>query len=181
MTKVELLEKLKEFTEETVKDLMLKTAPQKDDKGKEYRAAEVFRARLPDSSAAKKKAPYILHQIVTSKDIFPPGKRSESVAVVRTIFCVYDSDEQEGGLALLNLMERLRIALLRQQVIGKQFKLDLEIGLESLVYPEPSAPYYLGETLSVWKLPVVEREVNHVEKGHGNFESHSIGTGRSRP
>ena len=33
---------------------------------------------------------------------------------------------------LLNLMERIRVALLRQVVIGEQFTLDLEAGLEVL-------------------------------------------------
>ena len=60
---------------------------------------------------------------------------------------------------LLNLMERLRIYLLKQVVIGGQFQLDLKAGLESLVYPDDTAPYYAGEMLSTWILPAVEREV----------------------
>lgn len=123
------------------------------------RAAEVYRTRLPDSTSAKKKAPYILHQIITGKDVQPSGEKEQSSATVRTIFCVYSSDEQEGGLMLLNLMERLRIALLEQVVIGKQFQLDLEAGLESLVYPEDTAPYFAGEMVSTWSLPAIERKV----------------------
>ena len=64
---------------------------------------------------------------------------------------------------LLNVMERLRIALLEQVVIGKQFRLDLKEGLESLAYPDDAssstAPYYLGEMVSQWKLPPVGRKV----------------------
>ena len=82
-----------------------------------------------------------------------------SRATIRTIFCVYHPDEQEGGLALLNLMERLRLSLLEQGVVGKQFILDKETGLESLVYTEDIAPYYAGEMISVWKLPPIERKV----------------------
>lgn len=40
--------------------------------------------------------------------------------MVRSIFAVYNDDEQEGGLMLLNLMERLRIRLLREVVIGRR-------------------------------------------------------------
>lgn len=55
---------------------------------------------------------------------------------MRSIFCVYCNDEQEGALHLLNLMERLRIRLLQDVVIGGQFELDLEAGIEVLIYPE---------------------------------------------
>lgn len=52
------------------------------------------------------------------------------------------------------------MALLRQVVIGEQFTLDLEAGLEVLVYPDDTAPYFVGEMISTWILPPVEREVN---------------------
>ena len=59
MTKVILLEQLKIFTEDATGDLLLPVARQKGDSGPPApRAAEVYRARLPDSTAAKKKAPY---------------------------------------------------------------------------------------------------------------------------
>ena len=75
MTKVVLLKQLKEFTEQRTKDLLLPVASQKDDKEPpEDRAADVYRARLPDSRAAKKKAPYILHQVITGKDAQPAGQ-----------------------------------------------------------------------------------------------------------
>ena len=60
---------------------------------------------------------------------------------------------------LLNLMERFRIKLLREVIIGDQFQLDLESGLESLIYPDDTAPFFAGEMVSVWKMPSVEREV----------------------
>ena len=162
MTKIVLLEQLKAFTEDVTKDLILPVAPQKEDKEPpKNRSADVYRTRLPDSRAAKKKAPYILHQVITSKDTQPPGQRMISRATIRTIFCVYHPDEQEGGLALLNLMERLRLSLLEQGVVGKQFILDKETGLESLVYTEDIAPYYAGEMISVWKLPPLERKVTY--------------------
>ena len=79
-------------------------------------------------------------------------------AVVRSIFCVYCNDEQEGALHLLNLMERLRIRLLQDVVIGGQFELDLEAGIEVLIYPENTAPYFAGEMSTTWKMPSVERK-----------------------
>lgn len=158
MSKVILLEELKAFSEAVTKDLRLPVAQQKGDPGPPPpKAPQVFRPRLPDSRAAAKKAPYILHQILTGKDIQPPGKRVDSTAVVRTVFCVYHPDEQEGGLALLNLMEQLRLSLLERPILDEQFRLDLEAGLEELVYPEDVAPYYAGEMITVWHLPPVAR------------------------
>lgn len=159
MNKVILLEKLSEFTERATKDIIMPTMPTKESPGPYSRAAEVHKMRLPDSSAAKKKAPYIIHQVITGKDAQPSGQREEAQAVVRSIFSVYNEDEQEGALMLLNLMERLRIELLKSVVIGKQFTLDLEVGIEILIVPDDTAPFYSGEMVSTWKLPNVEREV----------------------
>ncbi|MBR3767530.1 MAG: hypothetical protein IKL10_04730 [Clostridia bacterium] len=161
MNKVILLEQLKIFTEKSVKDIPLPVKPQENDYHSGYkRTAEVYLMRLPDSSSAKKKAPYIIHQIITGKDSRKPGSTGEAKTVVRSIFCVYSSDEQEGSLLLLGLMERLRIDLLKTEIIGKQFALDLEEGVETLVYPDDTAPFYAGEMITSWNIPTVEREVS---------------------
>lgn len=166
MTRVLLLEQLKAFTIAATRDLLLPLVPQEEELllPPRYGPPGVYRMRLPEFGAATRKAPYILHQAVTGKDVQKPGDRTpDSSAVVRTVFCVYCKDEEEGGLYLLNVMERLRIALLEQVVIGKQFRLDLKEGLESLAYPDDAssstAPYYLGEMVSQWKLPPVGRKV----------------------
>jgi len=160
MNKTVLLEQLKLFTEMAVKDLVLPVAMQKGDTEQQYRPAEVYKMRLPDSGAAKKKCPYIIHQVVTGNDVQQNGQTRDSNAVVRSVFCVYDADEQQGALSLLNLMERFRIALLKQTVIGKQFVLDLSAGMEQMIYPDDTAPYFCGEIVSRWRIPRVEREVS---------------------
>lgn len=161
MTKVVLLDRLKEETEQATCNLLMPVCQQKEDKEPPpNRAATVYRMRLPNSNASKKKAPYIIHQVVTSKDQKPAGAEDESHCMIRSVFCVYDPDnEEEGSMRLLNLMERVRIHLLQKVVIGDQFELDKETGLECLVYQEDTAPYFAGEMITVWKLPVIEREV----------------------
>lgn len=158
MSKVILLNELKTFTLGVTRDLIFPVAHQKaDSQPPPPKAVDVFCTRLPDSSSAKKKAPYILHQFINGKDIQPPGQQVDRTAVVRSIFCVYNLNEQEGGLALLTLMDRLNISLLERPIVGAQFLLDLEAGVETLAYPEPTAPYYSGEMITVWKLPPVRR------------------------
>lgn len=153
MTAVILLEQLKAFTEEATKDLIMPVKMQKGDTEQSYRVAEVHKMRLPDSGSATKKAPYIIHQVITGKDT------TESQTVIRSIFCVYNDNEEEGGLMLLNLIERVRIALLKAGTVGNQFTLDINAGVERLIYPDDTAPFYAGEMISTWKMPTVKREV----------------------
>lgn len=164
MDKVILLEELKSFTEEAVGDLLMPVRTQKadgkqDGAAEDMRAARVYLMRIPDSGAAYKKAPYILHQAITGRDAQPGGDYPQASAVVRSVFCVYCSDEEEGAMMLLNLMERLRVALLRAVIVGGQFELDLGAGVDMLVYPDDTAPYYIGEMATTWRMPAVKREV----------------------
>ena len=164
MDKVILLSQLKSFTEEAVGDLLMPVRTQKadgkqDGAAEDMRSANVYLMRIPDSGAAYKKAPYILHQAITGRDYQSERELPAASAVVRSVFCVYCSDEEEGAMMLLNLMERLRIALLRKVVIGDQFELDLGAGIDTLVYPDDTAPYFLGEMATTWHMPAVRREV----------------------
>ena len=159
MNRAIFLEKLKRFTLDATRDLLLPVRVQSAEETPSERPAEVHLMRLPDSEAAKKKAPYIIHQIITGKDVQKPGEQAACTTEIRSIFCVYCPDEEEGGMLLLNLMERLRIALLRQAVLDQLYQLDLEAGLEIILYPDDSAPYYAGEMASRWRLPGIEREV----------------------
>lgn len=161
MTRIALLERLRDFTKAATAELMMPVRMQKGDTEQQYRPTAVYLMRLPDGKSATKKAPYVLHQLITGKDQQSRGQNIEASAQVRSICCVYNDDEQEGGLMLLNLVERLRVALLKQVVIGGQFTLDLEVGLEVLIYPDDTAPYFVGEMISTWKLPAIEREVSY--------------------
>lgn len=161
MTRVSLLEALKVETEVATADLLMPVAMQKEDKEEpKDRAAKVYLMRVPSSSEAKKKVPYILHQFITGDDEQAAGKLDTSTAIIRSVFAVYNKDEEVGGLTLLNLMERLRIHLLKKVVIDGKFELDKELKVECLVYPDDTAPYYAGEMITRWKLPAVEREVS---------------------
>lgn len=158
-SRVDLLERLKEVTQDAIKDLILPVRIQREGEDQSYRSADVYLMRLPDSKSATKKAPYIIHQLITGRDMQEEGRRVTSTVQVRSIFCVYSDDEQEGGLMLLGLMERLRIKLLKQVVIGERYQLDLTQAAEVLIYPDDTAPYFAGEMVTTWKIPSIEREV----------------------
>ena len=183
MTRITLLEQMKEFSEALTNDLLLPVQMQEEDEEQPpNRAPTVYIPCLPELHAYAQTAPFSTHEIVTGKDkvVDDPhmGKRKISVTVVRSCFCVYHKNEQEGRLALLTLMERMRIGLQEAVVIGKQFKLDLEAGIETLVYPgNPNqtavSPFYLGEMITTWHLPIIERKVpygkNQVDYRGGGY------------
>lgn len=160
-SRVELLQTLKTFTENAVKDLLLPVRIQREGEKPPPRPASVYLMALPDFTSAEKKAPYIIHQLVTAREWQKPGETVKAAALVRSIFAVYNDDAQEGGLALLGIMERLRIPLEKSVIIGKRFVLDLDKGPESLIYPDNKPPYYVGEMITNWQIPAVEREYRH--------------------
>lgn len=171
-TKVGLLYALGDFTQQKVKNLLL-PAQLKDGEGGEEpprRPADVYLTRLPEMYVPTKRAPYILHQVLTGQDGLENITKGtgmsarmefQSRAVIRTVFCVYDLDGQRGGMELLNLMEELRVALLTCPTLGGMFELDIKEGIAQLVYEETeervTAPYYIGDMVTVWKLPPVQR------------------------
>jgi hypothetical protein len=169
------LDEFKLFSEKATADLILPVQRDKMDKeAPSPRAPEAHIMALADFRSCKKKAPYMIHQIFTAKDQWQdaqPGQKAGivSMATVRSIFAVYHENSQEGQLALLEMFERVRIALLRQGVIGKQFRLDIRAGIEYLVYLDNIYPFYAGEMVTVWKLPPVEREVLYGKQGYSNI------------
>lgn len=181
MTRITLLEELKKFTEIACKDLLqpyqrenrkkVKNSEtgemEKVCEGAEIQPVKVFLHCFSDTKTLRT-APCILHKIVTGKDFINEINKHRqfcSIAVVRTGFCAY-GENGEGGELLLNMMERLRVALLKEQRLAHgQFMLDIENGLETLVYTETdkAKPYALGEMVSVWYIPPITRELTQIQ------------------
>ena len=151
-----LLDALKAYLENIVKVFELPTAVQKNDVVQIFRAPEVHKMRLPNSSAVQKYVPYIIVQAVSGKYDQPTGMRSNSLINVRLICCTYSVDEEEGSIMLMNIVDAIILRLLKDGVIAKKYK----IATEYVVYPEDTAPYYAGEIVFSVMLSPIEREVN---------------------
>lgn len=173
MTPNELLNELKRFIEEQTKDIILSVRPVNnkvfpEPSGKKKtdnadnepltRAAEVHLMRLPNKDAETNQIPYILLQLLTGIDEQEQGKEPDSVCKIRIVFATYSEDASAGSMDLLNVITRIRVALLKQGVIGKQF--TIRKPLEYAVYPDETGPYYFGEMLTIWGIPTIKREVN---------------------
>ena len=159
MSKYDLLRDVKAWLETITADREYVEDVQKGDEKVVKRSPEIHRMRLPNSSHAKKYAPYIIVQLINWITSQPDGLRSEAKATVRLIFCVQNENEEEGALDLLNLMEAVERELLKDPFYGKSFTLDREAGLEAIIYPDDTRPYYAGEIVGTFVLPETERNV----------------------
>lgn len=158
MTPTRLLECFQRFAIEQTKDMLLQVKTKLDDK-KECRPPEVHLMRLPERSAYLTKAPYIILQLLDGKDDQQTQEQPENLCHVQVVICIYSEDASEGALQVLGVIERLRLPLLRQRVLGKQF--SLQMPMEYQIYPdsEEPSPYFLGVMTTIWELPKIEREV----------------------
>lgn len=160
MTPLELLDALKAFIEENTKDILLPVRVDRKSGEAKERPAEVYKMRLPTKDAETKRIPYVLLQYIKSTDTQTAGEPPESSCMVRIVAATYSEDGEEGALCVLNLLTRIRIAFLRDGVIAEHFMLKPPI--EMIVYPDSTPPYYLGEMMTEWRMPIVESEVQKV-------------------
>jgi hypothetical protein len=170
MTPIVLLERLKEFIQANTEDIILAVRPVKNKTlptaprpqggaaaEVTERAAEVHLMRLPDKDAEENRIPYIVLQFITGTDAQEPGKQEDSESKVRIIIATYSDNDSEGAMDVLNLITRIRNALLKAGEIGRQFLLRKP--LEYLVYPDDTSPYFFGELMTIWEMPTIKREV----------------------
>ena len=156
MTPLDLLDEMKVYVEWEIKDLVLPTRVDRKSGKTPERPAEVHTMALPNKKAETERIPYVLLQFLTSKDQQEPGEMPESSCKIRIVCATYSEDKAEGSLCLLNLLTRIRLAFLRDGSIQDRYLLKMP--LEMIIYPDNTAPYYLGEIMSEWTLPPIKTE-----------------------
>ena len=157
-SRVGLLRALKLRQADAWSDLLMPTKPQKT-VASTLRVPEIYTGRMPDRKSETEKAPYVLNTVVNSVFKQEPGQLPVSAVTIRSTFCVYNDDGEEGALMLLNMMERLRISLLREPILENVYEMILDgDGLQDLVYPDDTAPFYMADMITEWKIPPVKRE-----------------------
>lgn len=161
MNRVMLLEALKVRQTEDLKDLLMPAVPTKKNPTPGIRPVEIFQGKTPDKNSETEKAPYIVNAILNSTFYRNPGEEPTSLVTVRSTLCVYNKDNEEGAMMLLNLLERLRISYTMNPILDKTFQclFDKENPIQDLVYPDETMPFFMADQVTVWSLPPVEREV----------------------
>lgn len=161
MTPVFLMDELKTFIEEKTADIILPVRTRTGSNEDKERAAKVYKMGLPKKDDAQQQVPYILLKFLTGVDDKAAGEPEESSCKIRIIFAAYSEDGQDGPLALLNLMLRVRSELKKAGAVGGgQFVLELP--LEYIVYQDTTPPYYMGEIMTNWSIPTIQRDLGDV-------------------
>lgn len=161
MTPVFLLEELQKFISSKTSDIILPVRTRTGSNEEKERVAAVYKMGLPEADDVQQKVPYILLKFLTGTDDKKAGEPEEDSCKVRIIFAMYSEDGQDGPLALLNLILRVRSELKKAGTIGGgQFALELP--LEYIVYQDTTPPYYMGEMVTNWSMPVTQRDVAEI-------------------
>lgn len=160
MTPLDLLDAMKAFVEKETKDLFLPVRVDRKSGEHKERPPEVYTMRLPDKEAETKRIPYVLLQYIKSNDTQESGEHPECVCMVRIVAATYSEDAEEGARCVLNLLTRIKIAFMRDGMIADRY--TLRPPLETIVYPDSTRPYYLGEMMTNWSMPIIESEVNFI-------------------
>lgn len=160
MTPAILLDNLEEFIREKTKDIKLQVRVRSESKEDKVRAAEVYKMRLPNKDAQTQRIPYILIQLLDGKDDKEEREPEEATCQVRIVVATYSEDGSVGAMDALNVLLRIRSELKKVGIIGGTFCLQLP--LEYIIYPDSPQPYYFGEMITNWSLPVIKREVESI-------------------
>jgi hypothetical protein len=157
MTPIILLDDLQKFIAENTEDILLECRVRTGTPTEKERAAKVYKMGLPQKDDTQQQIPYILLKVVTGADEKEANQPKSSEVKVRIIIVTYSPDGEQGPLALLNLIMRIRERLEKQHIIGGRF--CLQYPLEYIIYQDTEPPYYLGEIMTNWTIPTIEREV----------------------
>lgn len=159
MTAAMLLRALCDF----LRELLAEYAAAKGDGG-QFTAPRVFEWYLPfknPKAPEKIDFPYVVARIVSGEDSQDPNVGS--TVQVHLSFGVYDESERvdgflrpSGAYDLINLMEHVRIGLLRQLVIDNRFR--IEKPYKWSIPEEQPYPLWVGEATTSWTVQIVTEQ-----------------------
>lgn len=159
MTVINLLEALKDELENITKDLMLEVKTKKGEE-KAIKNPVVYIGQLPNKTDTTQYVPYILIKALTGEDAQVAGQMPSSECKTRIIVVTYSENSSVGYIDVLNVIDRIRIRLLKERIIAGQY--DLQLPLDYIVYEDDLGPYTIGEMIVNWDMPTIQREVKEL-------------------
>lgn len=158
MTLENLLDDLKAFLQEDLKEIRLPVNP-KSNEDTAPRAFTVYKMGLPEPEDWEGRIPYIILQMLNGTD-----SEKENTVKVRILITLFNRDREEGRMTLLHVVQKLRLDLQRKGVIGRRFVLQQPF--EYLFYTDDTGPYHLAEIMTVFSVPPIERDVFGLHNGY---------------
>ncbi|CDN41456.1 hypothetical protein [Paenibacillus sp. P22] len=99
--------------------------------------------------------PYIVMRATSGTD-----EGDSSMVKVVLVFGVKDNEDGKGIMTLSNLMEKVRISLLRTRLLESRFALQEPYQWE--IFDEQPQPIYEGIATTTWMLPTIRQEVPYL-------------------
>ncbi|MDP5277145.1 hypothetical protein [Chengkuizengella axinellae] len=149
MTPALLIQSLCKFLEGVVENYTLESNI------KTLKTPQIVDGFLPPKKGNQPEAefPYIIVRLVEGED-----EKEESTTTIKMLFGTYSEDVQ-GFHDVLNLMEKVRQALLKKRTIDNKFRMELPYKWE--VPEEQPHPEWFGMSISKWIIPkVLEENMN---------------------
>ena len=137
------------------------------------RPPKVFLMNTPDRSDTTSEIPYILIQFLNGRDkreTAENGRDKQSTVDVRFLIATYNTDGEEGGFQVIDILERIRSVLQMGEMLEHNYTLQSPLDYE--VYPDYTGRYFLGEMDTTWSIPTVERTCGTIEEALNAGEYH---------
>jgi len=112
---------------------------------------------LPSKTAENRNDPVFPLIIVRPMD--GDGDNDESRVQVKLLFGT-QSEDDSGFIDVLNLMERVRILLMRQRIIDRKFQIEPNWKWQFL--EDQPEPQWICQAITTWTLPQIRQEVKHI-------------------
>ena len=103
------------------------------------------------TTASEMPYPHIVPRFLKCSD-----EAEGSKVTVRIYFGTYSEDVETGWRDLMNLMEMVRLALLRQRTIAKKYRLQLPLTTEAT--EDQPYPEWVGYVTAEYLMPLPEEE-----------------------
>lgn len=157
MTLERLLDDLKAFIEDSLKEIRLPVNPKSND-DTTPRGFDVYKMGLPVPEDYEGRVPYIILQMLSGTD-----SAKENTVKIRVIATLYDSDRERGRMELIHVVEKLRIDLQKRGYVGC---FRMEPPFEYLFYVDDTGNYHLAEIMTTFSVPAVEREITGLHSAY---------------
>ncbi|WP_248548997.1 hypothetical protein [Paenibacillus odorifer] len=112
---------------------------------------------LPSKTAENRDDP--VFPLIIVRPMEGDSDDKESRAQVKLLFGT-QSDDDSGFVDVLNLMERVRILLMRQRIIDKKFYIEPNWKWQFL--EDQPEPQWICQAITTWTLPQIRQEVKHL-------------------
>ena len=97
-----------------------------------------------------------VYPLIIIRPIEGDSDKDEATARVKLIFGT-QSEDDSGFVDVLNLMERVRILLMRQRIIDKKYR--IESSWKWTFMEDQPEPQWVCHAITTWTLPQIRQEV----------------------